>query len=401
MTKLPFAPLGALLLCLASAAQSAPATTAQRPACGAGLVARVASALGRADAPGLRTACKPMPSAPAKSIVALAYIGTPAGIDGGTDDSADDSADGDYDLDVLTVDAADGTVLAHLHQERAIGSDAIRFTGLDIDSANYRLAPGVRAFGVTVAHRGSSRIAPFGSSELRLFVENDGVLRQVLERLLLAEGGGEWDGRCQGRMGELRRTVAIGQPGAHGFADLVVGTRSRTTLKQARGNACRHVQRAPQIGRVIWRYDGQQYGAARGIGIGGGVPAPAAGAFSYMAANEAFTRGDLAEGKRLLAIGIAARDAWAYYLMAFNYQNGRGMRQDRAEAMTWHRLAAARGHWQSSYDLGAAYENGEGVARSIAEARAWYRLALRQGFPGDGAQEALARLAPPRGIIAD
>lgn len=113
----------------------------------------------------------------------------------------------------------------------------------------------------------------------------------------------------------------------------------------------------------------------------------------YAEANDSYTRGDKANGDKWLLKGIKSNDAWSQYLMGFNYDNGRGVEVNHAEAIKWHRLASAQGHWQSSFDLGTAYEQGRGVEKNLSEALKLYRLAVQQGFPGPDAQESVNRLA--------
>lgn len=112
---------------------------AEKASCTSAIDTRAAAAIGREEATALRVDCKPMPSAPGKSIVALAYMAGPRPTEPGPE------GEGVVDPDVLIVDSADGRILSRLHQDRAIADDIFRFDSFRIDTANYRLAPGVRA----------------------------------------------------------------------------------------------------------------------------------------------------------------------------------------------------------------------------------------------------------------
>lgn len=50
-------------------------------------------------------------------------------------------------------------------------------------------------------------------------------------------------------------------------------------------------------------------------------------------------------------------DAWAQYNLAGMYDDGRGVAQDRKEALKWYRLAAARRFARAQLALGAIYES--------------------------------------------
>lgn len=117
------------------------------------------------------------------------------------------------------------------------------------------------------------------------------------------------------------------------------------------------------------------------------------------------------------------------YARAWNFDNGKGVRADPAEAAYWYALAAADGDargfanlgtlvargragsapdpasaallWKTAaargeaiamYDLGILYERGIGVAADRGKARAWYQRAADRNHPG--ARAALKRLGP-------
>lgn len=61
------------------------------------------------------------------------------------------------------------------------------------------------------------------------------------------------------------------------------------------------------------------------------------------------------------------------------YYFGRGVSQDKKEAVRWWIKAAERGDSGAQYNLGICYAKGEGVPESINEAARWYELAASQG----------------------
>ena len=71
--------------------------------------------------------------------------------------------------------------------------------------------------------------------------------------------------------------------------------------------------------------------------------------------------------------------AYAQYNLGVMYENGRGVRQDYAEAVKWYRQAAAQGFADAQFNLGVMYGNGQGVRQDYAEALRWYRKATEQG----------------------
>ena len=72
-------------------------------------------------------------------------------------------------------------------------------------------------------------------------------------------------------------------------------------------------------------------------------------------------------------------DAHAQALLGSMYANGRGVRQDYAEAVRWYRQAAEQGHAVAQKNLGVMYYEGRGVRQDDAEAVRWTRQAAERG----------------------
>ncbi len=127
------------------------------------------------------------------------------------------------------------------------------------------------------------------------------------------------------------------------------------------------------------------------------------------------------------AAAASIKGADARYARAYNFENGKGVKADPAEAAYWYALAAAdgnakaftnlgtllvrgqgvanpdpdgaelcwwaaaaRGEATAMFNLGALWEHGVGVSIDLAKAKAWYQRAAAKGDPG--AQAALKRL---------
>ena len=72
-------------------------------------------------------------------------------------------------------------------------------------------------------------------------------------------------------------------------------------------------------------------------------------------------------------------DARAQFNLGEMYDQGRGVKQDYAEAAKWYARAANQGNAEAQFSLGWMYVVGRGVARDEAEAVRWYRQAAEQG----------------------
>ena len=78
-------------------------------------------------------------------------------------------------------------------------------------------------------------------------------------------------------------------------------------------------------------------------------------------------------------VAAAKGEAWAQYNLGWAYEYGRGVVENKQEAVRWYRKAAKQGDADAQYNLGFAYEYGAGVAEDKREAVRWYRKAAKQG----------------------
>ena len=90
----------------------------------------------------------------------------------------------------------------------------------------------------------------------------------------------------------------------------------------------------------------------------------------------------------------AAGHTLAEHSIGNAYAAGRGVAADPAAAVTWWTRAALKGDAVPQLRLGEAYERGTGVAADRAQARRWYADAAARG--NAAAKLALERLGSPR-----
>jgi hypothetical protein len=199
-------------------------------------------------------ACKIWPANEALTIAALPLPQKDNSDDQGTDD-----------LEVLVADTASGTVIAHQFQKGEISYDAERFSGLTLDTARYQLTPQNRAFGVRVAHEGSSRIAPDSSAALSLYVIDGQSLRKVVDRLIVSDSNGDWDGNCAGTFNNTTRTLDIGPAGKDGYAALKIAENSVETVSTGTTANCVDHDKPAKRASFSLEYRNGQYGVPKGM----------------------------------------------------------------------------------------------------------------------------------------
>jgi hypothetical protein len=224
--------IGCLWLALAIGGTATPAAHADsspaedRLACAQGMPARAAAALDYPVDAGFwddewHTACRLDPAHPGRAIVALTYRKGEERTGEAADGRRDDDAS--YDLDVVVMNVADDTIVAHRHEPDAIMSDAIRYEGLRIDTARYQLAPGRRAFGIRMTHNSHCYQCAYGYTDLALYLQ-DGSRIDALLAIQVAETTNAFEDECPDAITESTTTVGVGPRRSHGLADLLLTT---------------------------------------------------------------------------------------------------------------------------------------------------------------------------------
>lgn len=135
-----------------------------------------------------------------------------------------------------------------------VGGDSLR-----LDTANYALAPGVRALGLrySAAGPGPSAADARRSDELTLFVPDGRGLRPVLGLFMsLSEAVKGCLGSCPDAVwDDATRTIAVDPPGPKGWNDLRV---TATVVRDSNAETAT-IDRRPQRKQQVYRYNGRHY----------------------------------------------------------------------------------------------------------------------------------------------
>ncbi|MFV0296675.1 MAG: hypothetical protein ACK5JT_11220 [Hyphomicrobiaceae bacterium] len=139
--------------------------------------------------------------------------------------------------------------------------DAISVTGIAFDAAYYDVFGDGPAFGLRLSHAGQSRPNPFEQQLLWLFDYDPDGLRPILEKLIVAQRGGEWDMECAGRFYDISRVLDIAAERHNGAADIVVLPTEAHSENRMEGSECRTFDIPPEmpLQAVTLQYDGERY----------------------------------------------------------------------------------------------------------------------------------------------
>ncbi|CAG9203196.1 hypothetical protein PSAB6_230172 [Paraburkholderia sabiae] len=173
--------------------------------------------------------------------------------------------EGAYDLDVLVADSDSGDIVAHDYQSSAVLYDAVRLSDVSFDTARYQVTPSDRAFGVRFTHTGSSRVNPYETTALNLYVIEGKKLRRVLDRLAVTSMSGESNDNCAGTLDWTQRTIDMGPAGKQGFAALNISEKSVHSVSNEQTGECKSKNDRPVRAHFVLEYRNGQYGVPKGL----------------------------------------------------------------------------------------------------------------------------------------
>lgn len=104
-----------------------------------------------------------------------------------------------------------------------------------------------------------------------------------------------------------------------------------------------------------------------------------ASAQSYLAASQAYDRGDYASALEIAAPLADLGNPNAQFLLALMYDDGDGVALDDETAMRWYQQAAEQGHSDAQFNLAYMHDHGEGTPENNPQALRWYTRAAEQG----------------------
>lgn len=190
--------------------------------------------------------CKQWPYDKNITLAAVGYSRSPVNVEVGVHEQG---------LVVAMLDHVSGRFISGHHDTSLVAdaSFAIGEHSLQIDTARYDLAPGVRAFGVVInsAGRGPSCPDISAESELTLWIREGENLRAVMGTNLTGAVGldgplcsiGDW----YPEVATANLTVGVEKTVTHGFADLSLTARDFDNPKRV-------------LARTVLKYDGYSYG---------------------------------------------------------------------------------------------------------------------------------------------
>ena len=202
--------------------------------------------------------CKDWPAYPGQTLSATARFARASNY-------VEGNSHGFYDVDLSVLQDGGSVPVATYHQPAAFETDGVALVELALDTARYKVAADLRAFGVRARVTNASRLNPLEEVQLSLYVREGATLRPVLSQLLVSQYSGEWNDICEGERSEITRTVEVAKTSSHGYADLIVKTQQTGTSSVGDAEACEDkITHYPPVLTTL-RYDGKSYVLPQGF----------------------------------------------------------------------------------------------------------------------------------------
>lgn len=142
-----------------------------------------------------------------------------------------------YDVYLLLVDRT-GEIICKYFEKEALVSDAVRLTGVTIDTAPYDVAPGVRAFGITSSHYLQSRPNPYSGRSLSLFIRQDSGFVKILDDFEVQSYQGDGNEMCESTYWDEQNILIMLKNQTDGFNDILIKSKEKVTEHFLVGEDC-------------------------------------------------------------------------------------------------------------------------------------------------------------------
>ena len=174
-----------------------------------------------------------------------------------------ESAD-EFDLDchILIANTTTGKVTQAIFESAKNNqwvSDALRLNKIEIDTAPYMLSGDERAFGIRTFYIGSSRVNPYNSETLSLFVKYDSAFKKVLDNYTVSDYNGEWDGTCTGEFIDHKRTLIMSEEKTNGYFDIIIKNKITKSVSSEDENGDCDTKETTNTATSLLKFDGVTY----------------------------------------------------------------------------------------------------------------------------------------------
>lgn len=193
-------------------------------------------------------ACRALPAEAGFSMLAVAQF---------VQDQSIDAPDGHYLMHLYKINDQKQNVVASYHDPASYVSDAVALTGIQLDTAAYRLNPKQRALGLRIEYRNGSQVFPYAPVHLNLY--NFEKKQKILSELPVELYRGENDMHCKNQWEEQNAVLQMLNQKTKGYADIRVNMTRKHYATHAVQGQCKDLPTKEDSKSFTLKYDGKQY----------------------------------------------------------------------------------------------------------------------------------------------
>lgn len=162
-----------------------------------------------------------------------------------------------YQIHLITADTERSLLLDHYIDPYEYSTDAVVLSNMRLDTAAYQLHPQLRALGVRIDYRGSSRVNPYDYTLLNLY--DLPRHKKLLNNLRVDLSQGENDGRCNAENHMRSSTVVVLNTQQHGMADLRINSKDANEEYRQIKDDCQQIKYHEHKRSHVLRFNGKTY----------------------------------------------------------------------------------------------------------------------------------------------
>lgn len=168
----------------------------------------------------------------------------------------------DLNVHILVVNNTSGKVtqaIFETNKNNQWTSDAIKLDKIEIDTITYILSNRESAFAIRTFYIGSSRINPYTSESLSLFVKYDSAFKKILNNYTVSEYKGDWDGLCAGEFIDYKKSLVMSEEKSNGYFDIIIKNKIIKAINSEDKNGDCDTRKSSTTETSILKFDGITY----------------------------------------------------------------------------------------------------------------------------------------------
>lgn len=160
---------------------------------------------------------------------------------------------------IVVLNEANGATVATVNEKKVMVVDALVPTGVNIDTANYKIKDGMIAFGVRTERRNNSDAVPRQDEFANLYILDQNKIRKIANSLAVESYQGEGVRDCEFVTRKKNTLISVLGSSTNGYFDLLARVKSIHAKLVKNGSSCKEVSEPVKTVDYILKFNGVSY----------------------------------------------------------------------------------------------------------------------------------------------